>query len=79
MFGRIPNIRHLRIFGCKCFVLNNRKEYLRTFQPKADEGIFLGYALHIKAYRIYNKRTQKIEESVHVVFYEGGKKNTNGR
>lgn len=27
-----------------------------------------------EAYRIYNKRTQKIEEFVHVVFYEGNKK-----
>ena len=47
---------------------------MRTFQPKADEGVFLGYSLNSKAYRIYNKRMQKIEESVHVVFYEGNKK-----
>ena len=47
---------------------------LRTFQPKADEGVFLGYSTNSKAYRVYNKRTKKIEESVHVVFYEGNKK-----
>jgi len=23
--GRKPNISHLRVFGCKCFVLNNGK------------------------------------------------------
>lgn len=70
LVGRPPVITHLRVFGCKCFVLNNGKEYLRTFQPKVDEGIFLGYSLNSKAYRLFNKRTQKIEESVHVVFHE---------
>ena len=36
--------------------------------------MFLGYSMNSKAYRVYNKRTKKIEESVHVVFYEGNKK-----
>ena len=74
LVGRPPNIKHLKVFGCRCFVLNNGKEYLRTFQSKADEGVFLGYSMNSKAYRVYNKRTKKIEESVHVVFYEGSKK-----
>src|SRR6187397_1120154 len=54
LIGRPPSIKHLRVFGCRCFVLNNGKEYLRTFQPKENEGV--GYSLNIKAYRIYNKR-----------------------
>ena len=45
------------------------KEYLRTFQPKAD-GVFLGYSMNSKAYRIYNKRTRKIQETIHVTFDE---------
>ena len=69
--GRSPNISHLRVFGCKCFVLNNGREYLSTFQHKAHEAIFLGYSSRSKAFRIYNKSSKKIEESVHVVFYEG--------
>ena len=68
--GRKPNISHLHVFGCKCFVLNNGKENLGKFDAKADEGIFLGYSLHSKAYRIYNKRTMNIEESIHVSFDE---------
>ena len=39
--GRNPNISHLHIFGCKCFVLNNRKYNLGKFDAKSDEGIFL--------------------------------------
>ena len=42
--GRKPNISHLRVFGCKCFILNNGKDNLGKFDSKADEGIFLGYS-----------------------------------
>ncbi|XP_028196458.1 uncharacterized protein LOC114381380, partial [Glycine soja] len=66
--GRKPNISHLHVFGCKCFVLNNGKDNLGKFDAKSDEGIFLGYSLQSKAYRIYNKRTMNIEESIHVTF-----------
>ncbi|WRX31617.1 Integrase [Theobroma cacao] len=68
--GRKPKISHLRSFGSKCFVLNNRKQPLRKFDAKSDEAIFLGYALNSKAYRVFNKRTLTVEESVHVVFDE---------
>ena len=54
--GRKPNISHLHIFGCKCFVLNNGKDNLGKFDAKSDEGIFLGYSLNSKAFRIYNKK-----------------------
>jgi len=68
--GRNPNICHLRVFGCNCFVLNNGKENLGKFDEKADHGIFIGYSLNSHAYRIYNKRLMIVEESVHVVFDE---------
>jgi len=65
--GRKPNESHLRIFGCKCFVSNNGKESLCKFDAKADEAIFLGYSLQSKAYRVFNRRTLCVEESIHVV------------
>ena len=40
--GRKPNINHLRVFGCNCFVLNNGKENLGKFDEKDDHGIFIG-------------------------------------
>ncbi|VFQ59836.1 unnamed protein product [Cuscuta campestris] len=40
------------------------------FDAKSDEGIFLGYSLRSKAYRVFNKRTLTIEESPHIVFSE---------
>ena len=55
------------IFGCKYFVLNNDKESLGKFDAKADEAIFLGYSLQSKTYRVFNRRTLCLEESIHVV------------
>jgi len=72
--GRKPNINHLRVFGCSCFVLNNGKENLGKFDEKADHGIFIGYSLNSHAYRIYNKRLMTVEEFVHVVFDEVDRK-----
>ena len=51
-------------------MLNNGKDNLGKFDAKSNEGIFLGYSLQSKAYRIYNKRTMNIEESIHVTFDE---------
>ena len=62
--GRKLNISHLRILGCKCFVLNNGKDSLGKFIAKADKAIFLDQSLHSKAYRVFNKRTLSVEEFV---------------
>nr|KYP55915.1 Retrovirus-related Pol polyprotein from transposon TNT 1-94 [Cajanus cajan] len=74
--GRKPKISYFRVFGCKCFVLNNGKEQHEKFDAKADETIFLGYSTNSKAYKVYNKRTLIVEESVHVVFDETNKQET---
>ena len=67
--NRKPKISYLRVFGCKCFILNT-KDNLGKFDSKDDERIFLGYSTSSKAYRVFNKRTLVVEESMHVVFYE---------
>ena len=64
-----PKISYFRVFGYKCFILNT-KDNLRKFDSKADEDIFLGYSTSSKAYRVFNKRTIVVEESMHVVFDE---------
>ncbi|MGR6722309.1 hypothetical protein, partial [Aeromonas veronii] len=66
----MPKLSYFHIFGCKCFIHNNGKSQLRTFQAKADEGIFMGYSTNSKAFRVFNKKTLVIEESIHVVFDE---------
>ena len=67
---RKPNISYFHPFGCKCFVLNNGKDNLGKFDAKSDESIFLGYSLTSKAFRVFNKRTLVVEESIPVIFDE---------
>nr|GEZ49064.1 integrase, catalytic region, zinc finger, CCHC-type, peptidase aspartic, catalytic [Tanacetum cinerariifolium] len=45
-------------------------ENLGKLQPKADIGIFIGYAPTNKAFRIYNRRTRRIIKTIHVGFDE---------
>ncbi|GKA93267.1 hypothetical protein Tco_0815253 [Tanacetum coccineum] len=48
----------------------NDCENLDELQPKADIGIFIGYARMTKAFRIYNRRTRRIIETIYVDFDE---------
>ena len=63
-----PNLKHFHVFGCKCFVLKTHPEQLSKFDLKADEGIFVGYPLSTKAFRVYNLRTRVVMESINVSF-----------
>ena len=53
-----------------CFIHNNDKDNLGNFDAKSDEGIFLGYSSQRKVYKVLNKTTNRVEESVNVVFNE---------
>ena len=66
--GRKPNISYLRPFSCKFFIHNQGKDNLSKFDARSDEGIFLGYSLNSKAYRVLNKRRNVVEESVDIDF-----------
>ena len=48
----------------------NTKDNLGKFDPKSNICIFLSYSNTSKTYRIYNKRTLVVEESMHVTFNE---------
>lgn len=69
IFGKGPYISYFKCFSCKCFILNTH-DHLGKFDKKSDEGIFLGYSSNKKAYRVHNKRTLVVEESIHVSFDE---------
>ena len=57
------------MFGCKCFILKKGVR-LSKFEPRAQEGIFVGYATNSHAYRVLNKSTGLIEETSNVEFDE---------
>ncbi|GJX75164.1 putative ribonuclease H-like domain-containing protein [Tanacetum coccineum] len=45
-------------------------EAVNTFDGKSDDGFFVGYSINSKAFRVYNIRTRKVEESLHIRFLE---------
>ena len=67
--GRLA-LNHLKVFGYKCFILNNGKDQIGKFDAKMDEGIFLGYATNSHAYKVYNKILMIVEASRHMIFGE---------
>nr|GEV97928.1 hypothetical protein [Tanacetum cinerariifolium] len=67
--GRTPAIGFLKPFGCHVMILNTL-DNLGKFEAKGDEGYFIGYSMSSKAFRVFNKRTKKVEENLHVEFLE---------
>ncbi|GJV27357.1 retrovirus-related pol polyprotein from transposon TNT 1-94 [Tanacetum coccineum] len=51
-------------------IVKTAKLDFRKLKTKADTDIFIGYSPAKKAYRIYNKRTRLIMETIHVEFDE---------
>ena len=46
----------------------NDRDQLGKFDAKSDEGIFIGYALNSKAYKVFKLKTRSVMESSNVVF-----------
>ena len=63
--GKKPRVKYFRVFRSKCYFLNDW-ENLGKFDAKIDEGIFLGYFTISRVYRVYNKRTKIVMESINV-------------
>ncbi|GJW92837.1 retrovirus-related pol polyprotein from transposon TNT 1-94 [Tanacetum coccineum] len=66
---RKPNIKFFHVFGCICYLLNDYDD-VGKLKEKGDIGVFVGYSKESVAFRVYNKRTRKIHESVNVNFDE---------
>ncbi|GJY89350.1 putative ribonuclease H-like domain-containing protein [Tanacetum coccineum] len=64
-----PALRFMRPFMCHVTILNTL-DYLGKFDGNSDEGFFVGYSLNSKAFRVYNTRTRKVEENLHIRFLE---------
>nr|GEZ75471.1 hypothetical protein [Tanacetum cinerariifolium] len=66
---RKPSVKFFYIFGSTCYVVRDG-ENLDKMKEKGDECIFVGYSTQSRAYRVFNKRTRVIMESIHVNFEE---------
>nr|GFA59641.1 hypothetical protein [Tanacetum cinerariifolium] len=60
--GFKPALSFMRPFGCHVTILNTL-DNLGKFNGKSDEGFFVGYSLSSKAFRVYNTRTRKKDDS----------------
>jgi len=67
--GFKPLLENLKIFGCLCFshIPQPKRDKL---DKKAEPGIFIGYSLQSKAFRIFQPQTGKILVSRDVDFVE---------
>nr|GFB52663.1 retrovirus-related Pol polyprotein from transposon TNT 1-94 [Tanacetum cinerariifolium] len=57
------------MFECRCYLLNDYED-VGKLKAKGNILVFVGYSKETAAFRIYNKRTRKIHESVNVNFDE---------
>lgn len=71
-YKKKPKVSYFKIFGSKYFIFNT-KDNLDKFDAKYDKGIFVGYSNKSIAYRVFNTRTNTIEETLHVSFDENSK------
>nr|GEY79594.1 hypothetical protein [Tanacetum cinerariifolium] len=69
LHNKLPDLSFLHVFVALCYPTID-SENLGKLQPKADIGIFIGYAPTKKAFRIYNRNTRRIVEAIHVDFDE---------
>ncbi|GKD90958.1 retrovirus-related pol polyprotein from transposon TNT 1-94 [Tanacetum coccineum] len=69
LHDRIPDLNYFHVFGALCYPTIDSED-LGKLKPKVDIGIFIGYSPAKKAYRIYNRWTRLIMETIHVDFDE---------
>ncbi|GJZ31042.1 retrovirus-related pol polyprotein from transposon TNT 1-94 [Tanacetum coccineum] len=69
MYDKKLDLSFFHVFGSLCYPTNDSLD-LGKLNVMADIGILVRYALAKKAFKIYNKRTLKIIETIYVTFYE---------
>nr|GEW37492.1 integrase, catalytic region, zinc finger, CCHC-type, peptidase aspartic, catalytic [Tanacetum cinerariifolium] len=67
--SRKPDIYFLHVFEALCYPKNDRED-IGKLSAKGDIGFFIGYSADSCAYRVYNRRTKKIMETMNVSFDE---------
>ena len=77
-YGFKPSLKNLIVFGCLCFVYvpHIKRDKL---DKKVEVGIFVGYSLIFKAYRIFQPNTKKILISIDLHFMENDERDWKGK
>ncbi|KAG7199863.1 hypothetical protein KM043_014312 [Ampulex compressa] len=72
-FGRKPEIKHLRVFGCDAYK-NIPKGQRKKFDPKSKKMILVGYDGDSTNYRLWDAEDHRIHISCNVDFNEAERK-----
>ncbi|GKE14312.1 retrovirus-related pol polyprotein from transposon TNT 1-94, partial [Tanacetum coccineum] len=67
--GRKPDISFLHVFGALCYPKNDHED-IGKLGTKGDIGFFISYSANSCAYRVYNRRTKRIMETMNATFDE---------
>nr|GEZ81269.1 hypothetical protein [Tanacetum cinerariifolium] len=67
--GRKPDISFLHVFEALCYPKNDPEDIGKP-GAKGDIGFFIGYSTDSCAYKVFNRRTKKIIETMNVTFDE---------
>lgn len=69
IYNHLPPIEHLRVFGCICYV-HNQKHGGDKFATPSNRSIFLGYSFSKKGWRVYSLETGTVSVYREVVCCE---------
>ena len=65
--GKVPTVNYMKIWGSKTTMMTPNKDR-KKFDARAKEGIFVGYGLNQKGYRVYDPLTKTVIVSRNVSF-----------
>ncbi|GJX71810.1 ribonuclease H-like domain-containing protein [Tanacetum coccineum] len=68
VYGREPNLSHLRSFGCLCYAAIVKGS--DKFSSKSEKCVLIGYASGKKAYKLLSLENRNVFYSREVKFYE---------
>ncbi|GJY96014.1 retrovirus-related pol polyprotein from transposon TNT 1-94, partial [Tanacetum coccineum] len=67
--GRKPDISFLHVFGALCYPKNDHED-IGKLDAKGDICFFIGYSANSCSYRVYNRSTKKIMDTINGTFDE---------
>ena len=67
-YGKTPIVNYFKVWGSKVSVMTPQKDR-KKFDPRSAQGIFVGYGVNQKGYRIYNPVTKSVQVSRNLVFH----------
>ncbi|KAF0739234.1 hypothetical protein Ae201684P_012854 [Aphanomyces euteiches] len=69
--GHRAKLDKLRVFGCVAYNMVKDPTRRDKLAPKATKCVFMGYAEHQKAWKLYDLESNKMVTRVHITFSEG--------